>query len=61
MGYYANDFQATGDHYLTTSDEAPFCSNQYLFEMTVSQNSPKTAGEILLKLGSDITPISVIP
>lgn len=61
MGYYANNFKTTGSFYLSTTAEAPFCANQYLFEMTVSENSPKTAGEITLKLGSETSTISVIP
>jgi hypothetical protein len=62
MGYYADDFVTSGQHYLTTTgNEAAFCSNQYLFELTVSSSSEKSSGELLLRIGSESTPISVIP
>lgn len=58
MGYHVNR-DATGSHYLTTAAEAPFCTKQYLFQMTVNENSPKTAGEITLKINGG-SAISVI-
>lgn len=59
MGYFTERV-ATGTHYLTTAEEAPFCTKQYSFQMTVNKNSPKTAGEVTLKVNGG-SKISVIP
>jgi hypothetical protein len=48
MGYYADKFKARGTMYLNTNTEKPFCGIHHLFEMTVSSNSNKTAGDLVL-------------
>ena len=53
LGYYADGFIGTGSFYVATASEAPFCGDQYLFEMTLNENSPKTSGEIKLNLNKD--------
>ena len=51
LGYYADRFEdARGSFFLSTADSHPFCSNQYLFELQINSNSPKTTGEIWLNL-----------
>jgi hypothetical protein len=60
MGYYANDYSTLGPHYLSTASSSPYCAKQYLFEMTISNNSPKTKGEITLSLNNE-PEISVLP
>lgn len=48
LGYYADGFLATGKFYVATAGEKPYCGDQYLFQMKLNENSPKTTGEINL-------------
>jgi len=50
LGYYADGFVGTGKFYVATASEFPYCGDQYMFEMQLSNDSPKTAGEISLDL-----------
>ncbi len=53
LGYYADGFVGTGKFYLATASEFPYCGDQYMFEMKLSGDSPKTAGEISLDLDKE--------
>ena len=53
MGYYAVNTIVYGTHYLTTTGESPYCTNQYIFEIVFDSSSPKTAGEIWINLQPD--------
>jgi hypothetical protein len=50
MGYYANSAKTTGSFFLLTKGNAPYCANQYMFELNAKEDSPKTAGKITFNL-----------
>ena len=52
MGYYADSMPSYGEFFISTDGQEPFCSNQYMLELTISANSPKTVGKISVNLES---------
>ncbi|CAF0766349.1 unnamed protein product [Brachionus calyciflorus] len=55
MGYYTLNFKGRGSMYLKTTLNAPYCGYHHKFELTLSPNSPKTAGEIVIDTNSGET------
>jgi hypothetical protein len=53
MGYYADKFKGRGTMFLDTNAETPYCGIHHMFEMTVSANSNKTAGDLVLSFKTD--------
>ena len=59
MGYLADNNGEKGSYFLMTLASPPYCGYHYLFEMNISQNSSKTAGEIILKVDPKTPQVSV--
>ena len=50
MGYYADKYKGRGNMYLTTNPKSPYCGYHHLFEIQVTSDSAKTAGEIAISI-----------
>jgi len=48
----ADKSKARGTMYSITRDTSPFIGNKFMFHMTISPDSSKTAGEIVLVFGN---------
>ena len=58
MGYFADQYKGRGKMYLLTNPKEPFCGYHHYFEMKISADSPKTAGEIQL-IVADNSPVKL--
>lgn len=50
MGYFADEYSAGGNFYLSTNTEEPFCGQGHILELQISENSPRTKGDISFKI-----------
>ncbi len=59
VGYYADDFDVLGSFYVATTEKAPFCASNFIFELRLSQKSPDSQGELVLTLDKDKAPKTI--
>lgn len=50
MGYFTDQYKTRGTLYLSTNAEEPFCGHGHVLELRISEDSPKTNGDILFKV-----------
>lgn len=55
MGYWADKHPGRGNVYLATNADEPFCGHHHVFELKVSDDAPKTAGEVAIAFPTSTT------
>jgi hypothetical protein len=55
MGYYADKYKGRGQMFLATNSDRPYCGFHHLFELHVSSNAAKTAGEVKITIPDNPT------